>query len=144
MFQGPAQSLGSCVSPKSNKHYASCHLRTFFAPEAPSELYLSTTVFSLACSGSVHSRSMRCAFCFGIWTNEIPYISFASNHLLIIQSFLLYIIWCNASSWASSSSVQIAYIHLYSTECSVSATWFSSTVLCYGSSGRSEKSHIVW
>jgi len=131
-------SFQSSVSPNTNEKHASCHLCTLHAPDAPCELYLSTTVFSSACSSSVHSKSKRCGFSFGIRTSGFPFVSIDSDHLLIVQGFKFWIIWCAAACWASSSSVWMACIKLFTVEYSASAQCFSITVSSTGSSGAPE------
>jgi len=130
--------------PNSNENQASHHLWTLHTPEAPCEVNLSTRVFSLACSSSVHSRSTRCAFSFGIRTSGFPFASFDSDHLLIVQGFAIWIIWCAASGWAFWSSVRLACIKLFTAESSASVPCFSMKVSSSGSSGAPENSHIVW
>jgi len=58
----PESSLRSSVTPNTAEKHASRQLWTLHAREAPREVYLCTTIFRCACTSSVHSRSMRCAF----------------------------------------------------------------------------------
>jgi len=116
-------SLRSMVSPSTNMQHTTHQLLTLNAPEAPREVYLSTRVFSFACSSSVHSRSMRCAFSLVIGISGFPLASFDSNHLLIIPVFAICIIWCATSCWASSISVRIACIKLFTVEYNTSAPY---------------------
>jgi len=124
-YHWPETSLQSSASPNTNVKHAICHLWNLYDPEAPWEVYLSTSIFSLACSSSVHLRSLRCALCFGIGTSGVPSASFDSNHLLIIQGFAICIIWYTAFCWPCWSSVQIACIKIFTVEYNVSALCFS-------------------
>jgi len=128
-------SFRSSVSPDTNENHASRHLCTIHGPEAPHEVYPSTSVFSLACASSVHSRLTRRASSFGIQTWGFQFTIFDSDHLLIVQAVAIWIIQCAASCWASWSSVQMACIKLFTTEYSHSAPCFSITVSSSGSSG---------
>jgi len=56
-YHCPEMVFRSSVSPNTNEKHTSHHLCTLHAAEAPCEVYLSTRVFSWACSSSVHSRS---------------------------------------------------------------------------------------
>ena len=141
---GPETSFQFSVSPNTNEKHASFQLCTLHAPEAPCEVYLSTRVLSWACSSSVHSRSTRCAFSFGIWTSGFAFASFDSYHLLIVQGFAICIIQCPASCWASWLSVRMACIKLFPAQYSASAPCFSITVSFSGSSGAPDNNHIVW
>jgi len=106
------------------RYHTGCHQGTLHAWEAPREVNLSNRVFNCACSFSVHSRSMRCAFPFGVQTNGVWLSSFDSDHLLVVQGFAICIIWCAASCWASSSSVPIACIKLFTATFNSSAPCF--------------------
>jgi len=136
--------LRSTISPNTNEKHASRHRWTIHAPEAPHEVCLSTKAFTSSGMFSVHSRSMRYAFSFGIHSSDFLLVGFDSNHLLIVQSFALYIIQCAASSWAALHSVQIACIKLFTAEYNASAPCFSITVSSSGSSGSPDISHIMW
>jgi len=136
--------LLSFVSPNTNKKHASCHRWTLHGPEEPRELYLSTRAFSFDCWSSVHSRSTRCAFSFGIRTSGFPLGSFDSDHLLIVQGFAIIIIQCAACCWASLTSVRIACIKLFNAEYNAPALCCSITVSSSGSSDAPENSYIVW
>ena len=87
LYHCPDTLFRSSLSPNTNENHSSRHLCTLHASEAPCEVYLSTMVFSLACSSSVHSRSTRCAFSFSIRTSGFPFASFDSDHHLIFQGF---------------------------------------------------------
>ena len=109
----PETLLQSSVSPNINKKHVSRHIWTLYAPEAPCEVNISTRVFRFSCSSWVHSRSMRCAFFFGIRTSGFLLASVESDHSLIVQGFAIYIIRCAASYWASSAAALIASIKLF-------------------------------
>jgi len=143
-YHCPEMSLQSLVSPNTNKEYACRRLWTLHAPETPHEVYLSTEVFSCASSSSVHLISMRCVFWLGIRTSGYPLASFDSDPLLIQPGLSICIIRCPASCWASSSSVQIACIKLFTAEYNTSAPCFFIKVSSSGISGAPENSHIVW
>jgi len=140
----PEMSFQSLVSPNPNENQASSHPYTFHAPEAPCEVYLSTMVFSLACTSSVHSRSTRCAFCFSIRICGFPFPRLDSDYLLFVQGFAIWIIQCAESCWALWPSVLMACIKLFTAEYSASAPCFSISVSFSASSGASENSHTVW
>ena len=89
LYHCPEASLQSSVSSNSNEKHAHRHLSTLLAPEAPRKVYLSTRVFRCACSYSVHSRSMRCAFSDGIRISRFPLVSFYSDHRLILHCFAI-------------------------------------------------------
>jgi len=144
LYHRPHKSLQSSVCPNIHAKHASGHPWTLLALEAPREVYLSTGVFRSACSSSVHLRSMRCAFSFGIRTSEFPLASFDSNHCSIVKGFAICFIQHIASGWASSSSVRIAFINLFTVEYNASAPCFSITVSSSGSSGAPENGHILW
>jgi len=139
----PQTSLWSSVSPNTNEKHASHHLWTLHAPEEPRAMSLSTRALSFACSSSVHSRSIRCAFSIGIRMSGFPLASFGSDHILIIRGFGIYIIRRAASCWATLSSVRIPCIELFTAEYNPSAQSFSFNVSSAGSSGAPENSHIV-
>jgi len=65
------------------------------------------------------------------------------SHLVIFKDFAIWIIRCAASCWASSSSVRIAWIKLFTAEYSASAPCFSITVSSTGYSGAPENNLIV-
>jgi len=140
----PETLLWCSVSPNTNEKYACCHLSTLPAPEAPHKVYLSTRVFPCACSSSVHSKSIRCAFSFGIRTSGFPLAGFDYDHRHMVHGFAVWIIRCTTSCWASSSLVWIACIQLFTAKYNASAPCFSITVSFSGSSGTGENSHIVW
>jgi len=98
----------------------------------------------LVARSHVHSRSTCGEFSFGIRTNGFPLASFDSDYLLIVQGFAIWIIQCTASCWASSSSVRMACIKLFTAECNAFAPCSSITVSSFESSGAPEISHIVW
>jgi len=137
-------SFRSSVSPNTNEKHGSHHQSTIHAPEAPHEVYLSTRVSSFACSSSVQSRSIQCAFCFGIWTSGYPLASFNAAPLSIVQALVIWIMGCTASCWACLSAVQIACIKLFTAEYSLSVRCFSITVSSSGSASAPQNSHIVW
>jgi len=143
-YHCPEMSFQSFVSPNTNQKHSSRLLWTLHAPEVAYEVYLSTMVFNLACSCSIHSKSTRCAFFFGIQTSGFPFASFDSDHPHIVQGFAIWIIRCAASCWVPWSSVWIAGIKHFTAEYSASAPCFSIKVSSSGSSGTPENSHIVW
>jgi len=136
-------SFCSLVSPNTNEKHTRRYLWTLHTPELPREVYLSTRIFSLACSSSFNLRSTRCAFPFAIQTSGFPLLSFNSDHLLIIQGLAIWIIRCAASCWASSSLVRMACIKLLTAEYSALAPCISITVSSSWSSRAPETSHIV-
>jgi hypothetical protein len=89
LYHCPETSFGSSVSPNTNEIHARRHQCALQALEAPREVYLSTRVFSLAGSCSVHLRLSRWAFSFAIRTSGFPLSSFDSDHLLIVQGFAI-------------------------------------------------------
>jgi len=136
--------LMSSVSPNINENHGRCHLCTLHAPDAPCEVYFSTRVLLSACSSTVHSRSSRCAFSFGIWTRGFPFPSFNYDHLLIVQGIAIWIIRCATFCWASWFSVRMACIKLFTAEYNTSALYISITVSSSKSSGTPENNHIAW
>jgi len=96
-YHCPKTSFRSSVSPNTNEKHASLHLCTLHTPGVPSEVHLSTRVFSLAWPSSVHSRSTRCAFSFGIRTCGIPFASVNADHLLMVHHFAIWITRCATS-----------------------------------------------
>ena len=132
------------MSPNTNERHASHYQWTLHAPEVPSEVYLSTRVFSCGCTFLDHSRSMTCPFSVGISISRFPLASCDSNHCLIVHGFAIGIIQCATSCLASSSLVPIACIKLFTTEYNASAPCFSITVSSSGSLGAPGNSHIVW
>jgi len=143
-YHYPGTSLRFSVSPNTNENHTSCHLCTLCSRDAPLEEDFSTCVFSCACWSSVQSRSMRCPFSFGIGMSGISLASFNPDHHMIVQGFAICIIRCAAFCWASSSSVKIACIKLFTAECNASALCVSITVSASGSSGTPENSHVIW
>jgi len=137
-------SLWSSVTPNCNEKHASHHQLTIHAPEAPHEVYLFTRAFTVACSSSVHSGSIRCAFSLNIQTSEFQLASFDSVHLLIVQGLAIWIVRCAAACWATSSSVRIGCIKLFTVQYNASAPCLSINVSSSGSSGVPGNSHIVW
>jgi len=75
-------------------------------------------------------------------TGGFPFRSCQSKHFLIIQPFAVCTIQWALSSWASSSSVQIISIKLFTADYNVSAPCFSITISFAGCSGTPENSHI--
>jgi len=142
-YDCPETSLRSSVSPNTNEKHANCNLWTLHAPGAPRKVYLSTRVFSCAWLSSFHSRSMRCAYSFGIQKSGFSLDSSESDHVVIVQGFAIYVIRCAASCWTSSSSVLIGCIKLFTVEYNASAPGFAITVSSSGSSGAPEHSHII-
>jgi hypothetical protein len=82
--QGPEVLFRSSVCTNINVKDASCHLYTLHTPEVPCEGDLSSTVGSIACSFSAHSRSRRCAFSFDIGTIASPVCSLDCDNFLIV------------------------------------------------------------
>jgi len=144
-FLWPEMSLQSSVSHNTNAKHASCYLWTLDVFEAPHEVYLSTGVFSCACSSSRHSRCKRYGFSFGIGMRSFSLTCFDSHHHhLIIQGIAICIIWWATSCWAYLSSLQIASNKLFTAEYNASAPCFSITVSSFGSSGTHANCHIMW
>jgi len=129
--------------PHTNGKQVSGNHWTLHAPEAPHEVYLTTRVFSFACSFPIPSRWRRCELLFGIRTCGIPLPSFHSVHLLFMKALAIGIILCSTSSWASSSSVPIACIQLFTAESNSWAPCLYITVSSSGLSGTPESSHIA-
>lgn len=65
----PEWSLKSRMSPKSKQSDACSHWWILYASEAPRKENLSVRAVSFACSFSVNSVSIRCAFHLDIWTS---------------------------------------------------------------------------
>jgi hypothetical protein len=101
LYHCPDMSFCSSLSPNTNEKHVMCHQWTLHTLEAPREVYLSTSVLSLACSTAFHSRSTRCASSFGIRTSGFPFARFDSDHLLLVQRIGIWIIHCAACCWAS-------------------------------------------
>lgn len=144
MSQCPETYFGFSLSANTIANDASRYLCNIHAPEAPCEVYLSTTAFSLACASSVHLGSTWCALSCCIGTSGFPFASCKSDNLPTIQGFPIGIILSAASRGASLTSVQMAWVYLFTVESSDSVLCFSMMVSSSGSSDASENCHIVW
>jgi len=98
---------------------------------------------SFACSSSVLSRSVRCAFSYTIWTNGFPLATFHSDDFLIVRGFTISIWWCAASCSDSLSSVGMACIILFTAECNSSVPCNSMNVSFSALWGAPDKYHII-
>jgi len=127
LYNCPGMSFQCSASPNTNEKHASRHLGTLHAPEAPCEMYLPTRVFSSVCQS----------------TSGVPFTTFDSDHLFVVQGFAIWIIRCAASSRASWSPVRMACIKLFTAEYSASAPCISITVSFSGFSGSPYNSSIV-
>jgi len=143
LYHCPEMWFRTSVSPNNKDKHGSRQRWTLHAPVAPCEVYISTRAFGFACSSSVYSGSMRCAIFFGICTGGLLLPRFDSDHLLFIQDFAICIIRCTASSWASSSSVWLGCIKLFTVEFNASSQCVSILVSSSGLSGTPENSYIL-
>jgi len=110
--------------PQTNHEHGTNYLWTMNASQAPHEVYLSTSIFRFASMTSVHLREHRHPSLFGIWMSGFWLAGFNYGRLINVQGVAICIIWCTVFCWASSTSVWIACIKLFTAECTGCAAWF--------------------
>ena len=128
LYHCQESSMRCSVTPTTNKIHECRQWSTLHPPEATRELYYSTKAISFPSIALVQSKPMKSTDCIDIWTGGLPVTRFNSDHLLTFQDFAICNIWCTASWWATSSSVWIAFIKMFTVEYNSSAQCLSITV----------------
>jgi len=131
------------VSSNTNEIHVSCYVWTLYASEGSHKAYHSTRFISFVCTSSVHSRLTYGASTFRVWTSGFPFACSESNYLPIIQCFATLIFQCATSSWAELSSLWMAWIKLFTWECSTLALYCSIPILSFELFNSPENSYII-
>jgi len=77
----------------------------------------------------IHLKSPSCEFSFGIGTSGFSFASFNSDPRLTVQGFVIRIIRCAISCWASWSLVWMACIKLFTVQFRALAPFFSISLI---------------